>query len=138
MSQWSKLNSAALRNGWRSGLEEKNASFLDAHNVEYDYESEKIPYFIPQTSNKYTPDFPILTLGTGKKIYIETKGRFMTADRKKHLLIKQQKPELDIRFVFSSLNSRLSKTSKTTYKMWCEKHGFLCAAKLIPEEWLYE
>ena len=33
-------------------------------------------------------------------IIIETKGAFNSADRKKHKLIKEQHPELDIRFMF--------------------------------------
>ncbi len=63
---------------------------------------------------------------------VETKGRFLTADRQKHILIKDQHPALDIRFVFSNPNTRISKQSKTTYAMWCETHGFLYAPKTIP------
>ena len=33
------------------------------------------------------------------------------ADRKKHLLIKEQHPELDIRFVFSRAGNKLSSKS---------------------------
>jgi hypothetical protein len=51
-------------------------------------------------------------------------------------LIKQQHPELDIRFVFSNSRSRISKQSKTTYADWCEKNGFMFADKSIPKEWL--
>jgi hypothetical protein len=43
-------------------------------------------------------------------IIIESKGRFVAADR----------------------------NSKTTYGDWCDKHGFLYADKLIPEEWIKE
>jgi len=71
-------------------------------------------------------------------IIVETKGRFVLADRKKHKLIKEQHPELDIRFVFSNSNTKISKKSKTTYGAWCEKLGILYADKTIPEEWLKE
>ena len=84
-------------------------------------------------TRRYTPDF-ILPNG----IIIETKGRFVAADRKKHLLIQQQHSELDIRFVFSNSRAKLSKGAKSTYGEWCEKHGFLYADKQIPEEWLSE
>ena len=60
----------------------------------------------------------------------------MVADRKKHLLIKEQHPELDIRFVFSSSKAKLSKGSKTTYALWCTKNGFKFADRLIPRAWL--
>lgn len=69
-------------------------------------------------------------------LIVETKGRFTAADRKKHLLIKEQHPDLDIRFLFQRSASRLSKKSKTTYADWCRKHGFQFADKVVPEEWL--
>lgn len=69
-------------------------------------------------------------------IVVETKGRFITADRQKHLLVKAQHPDLDIRFVFSNSRTRISKTSKTTYADWCRKYGFMFADKSIPPEWM--
>lgn len=69
---------------------------------------------------------------------METKGRFITEDRKKHLLVKAQHPELDIRFVFSNSRARISKTSATTYGAWCERYGFAYADKKVPEGWLKE
>ena len=82
---------------------------------------------------KYTPDF-IFPNG----IIIETKGRFVAADRRKHLEIQKQHPEKDIRFVFSNAKNKLNKGSKTTYAMWCEQKGFKWAEKSIPEEWIKE
>ena len=138
MARPSPVRAAALRNGWRSGLEERNAALLDQWGVDYDYEGERIEYTKPASLHKYTPDFPLITKGTGKKIYVETKGRFMVADRQKHILIKKQRPDLDIRFVFDNPNARISKNSKTTYAAWCEKHGFQFARKTIPKEWTEE
>lgn len=119
--------------GYRSGLEEKLAEQLRIAGVECKYESLVIHYEKPASKHKYTPDFPL-----PNGIIIESKGRFVTADRQKHLLIKKQHPHLDIRFVFSTSKARISKTSKTTYAAWCEKHGFLYADKLIPPQWLLE
>lgn len=90
-----------------------------------------VKYTKPAKEARYTADF---RLPNG--VIIETKGRFVTADRQKHILIKEQRPDLDIRFVFSNPNNRISKKSETTYAKWCEKHGFLYARKSIPEEWL--
>jgi len=61
---------------------------------------------------------------------------FTPTDRRKHILIQKQHPELDIRFVFTNSNKKLNKKSKTTYAKWCEKHEFLYATKVIPKEWL--
>lgn len=95
------------------------------------YETLTIPYEKPASMHKYKPDFPL-----PNGIIVETKGRFVTADRQKHKLIKQQHPHLDIRFVFSNPNTRISKQSKTTYAMWCEQNGFKYAKGSVPAEWL--
>ena len=69
---------------------------------------------------------------------IESKGLFTVENRKKHIYIKEQHPELDVRFVFSNANSRLRKGSPTSYSMWCDKQGFKWAHKIIPQEWFDE
>jgi hypothetical protein len=110
--------------------------------VNFGFETEKVEYEKPARKSKYTPDFIIKQRPDGsprnRPLIVETKGRFLTADRQKHLLIKRQHPELDIRFVFSNPNARISKTSKTTYAAWCEKHGFQYAKEVIPQAWLEE
>ena len=135
--QTSKVRAAALKNGWRSGLEEKVAAELDRHGIRYEYEKNFISFTVPSRTAKYTPDFYVTTRSS-RLIICESKGRFVTADRQKHLLVKAQHPELDIRFVFSNSRQTISKTSRTTYAMWCEKHGYLYADKLVPKEWLNE
>lgn len=120
--------------GFRSGLEDKVARELDLLGCAYRYEELKISYTIPARLAKYTPDFDLLENG----IIIETKGRFLTADRQKHILIKNEHPGLDIRFVFSNSRTRISKQSKTTYAMWCETHGFQYADKSVPKAWIDE
>lgn len=127
----------AIKYGWRSGLEKSLADYLDERNISYEYEEHKLVYTVPERQAIYTPDFYVRTR-TGKLIIIETKGRFVTADRQKMLLVKEQHPTLDIRFVFSNPKSKISKKSKTTYAAWCEKHSFPYAAKVAPEEWLNE
>lgn len=119
----------AIKHGWRSGLEERVAKELSESGIKYEYESMKIKYDVSETRT-YTPDF-ILPNG----IIVETKGRFVAADRKKHLLIQKQF-DYDIRFVFQNARAKLFKGAKSTYYQWCDKHGFLWAQGSIPEEWL--
>ena len=116
--------------GYRSGLEDRISEQLKSKSVLFKYEEFKIKYEVNEVRT-YTPDFEL-----PNGIIIESKGRFVAADRKKHLLVKKQHPELDIRFVFSNSKNKINKWSKTTYAMWCEKNGFLYADKLIPEEWI--
>jgi hypothetical protein len=120
----------AIKYGYRSGLEKRVSQELEEAGVKYEYETQKIKYRVEE-DRTYTPDF-ILPNG----IIVETKGRFTTADRKKHLLIQKQHPMYDIRFVFQNSRAKLYKGAKTTYAQWCDKHGFMYADKSIPEEWL--
>ncbi len=128
---------AALRHGYRSGLEQGVARQLKALKVPHKFEAEKIPFTQPAKKRTYTPDFKIKT-ASGKIIYVETKGIFDVADRQKHELIREQHPELDIRFVFSRPTQKIRKGSPTSYAMWCDKNGFLWARERIPQEWLNE
>jgi hypothetical protein len=127
--------SVGLRLGFRSGLEERAAAQLEAAGVPFRYEhkDDRIEYVKPMKVSRYHPDF---CLPNG--IIVETKGRFVTADRQKHLLIRDQHPDIDIRFVFSNPKQRISKQSATTYAMWCDKHQFEYAKGSIPEDWLRE
>ena len=134
-SKRSSVREVALKHGFRSGLEDKIAAELTSQGVSYRYEDpvDRIQYAVPERTAKYTPDF-VLPNG----IVVETKGRFVTEDRQKHKLIKEQCPGIDIRFVFSNPNARISKNSNTTYAMWCEKYGFKYAARSIPKDWINE
>lgn len=123
----------ALKHGWRSGLEEDVAKALTSAGIPFTYEEMKIKYIKPASEHQYTPDF---VLDNG--IIVETKGRFLIADRKKHMLIKRQQPHLDIRFVFSNSSQKLNKGSRTTYAQWCVKNGFEYADKMIPDSWIKE
>ena len=118
---------------YRSGLEDKVGEQLKNAGIEAAYEKHKLPYIIPATDPYYTPDwvFP-------NRIIVEAKGLFDAEDRRKHLLIKDQYPHLDIRFVFSSLTTKIYSGSKTTVADWCEKHGYQYARKFIPPSWFDE
>ena len=122
---------------YRSGLEVQIAEQLNSLNVDFEYESKVIKYTKPQKVHRYTPDF-ILEKKKGGIMHIEGKGRFLTADKQKTLLVKAQHPKIDLRFVFSNSKTKISKKSKTTYAMWCEKHDFKYSDKFIPKEWLNE
>ena len=127
-----QVSKQAKKYGYRSGLEYKLSLYLKKKKCEYSYESIKIEWE-DLAYRTYTPDF-ILNNG----IIIETKGRFLAIDRRKHLAIQKQHPNLDIRFVFTNSRARLSKGAKSTYAQWCIKHGFRYYDRIIPEDWLKE
>lgn len=123
----------AAKYGFRSGLEQTIDESLKALGVDGEYEKHTIKYVKPETKHTYKPDFKL-----PNGIFVETKGRLVLADRKKHILIKEQHPELDIRFVFQNAKAKLTKSSKTTYGEWATKNGFVWAEKTIPSEWFLE
>lgn len=123
----------AISKGFRSGLEDVISQQLDTAGVSYSYEEEKLTYEVPAKVCKYTPDFKL-----ENGIYIETKGIWDLKDRQKMKLIKDQHPDKDIRIVFQSSKTKISKNSKTTYGMWADKLGYKWADKRIPQEWLDE
>ncbi len=130
MATTSERRRHAIKNGYRSGLEDDIAKHLKDRGVNFEYEKLKVQWQLLENKT-YTPDFKL-----PNGIIIESKGRFVQADRKKHLIIQDQHPFLDIRFVFSNSRSKLYKGAKSTYGDWCNKHGFLYADKRIPDEWL--
>jgi len=128
----SKFKSKYKKRSYKSGLEVGVKDQLVKENIKVNYETVKIEWQ-DLAYRTYTPDFVL-----PNKIIIETKGLFTAGDRRKHMYIQKQHPELDIRFVFTNYNSKLSKKSKTTYGKWCEKNNFLYANKQIPSNWLLE
>ena len=124
----SAIRKKAVKAGMRSGLELLVATSLDERGVPYEYEKRVIRYTAPE--RRYIPDFEL-----PNGVIIEVKGKFDGKDRAKHLLVRKQHPELDIRFLFPR-DQRLSKRSNTVYSEWCEKHGFLYAIGEVPDEWL--
>lgn len=128
MRKRKKQSPSRRTSNFRSGFEAKTANYLRRNGVEFAYECMKIEYMKMST---YTPDF-ILPNG----IIIETKGLWTSEDRTKHLLIREQHPELDVRLCFQNASNKLRKGSKTTYAMWCEKKGIKYCDKTIPKSWL--
>ena len=115
---------------YKSGLERSFARDLTALGVSFEYEAVDVPYWQERT---YTPDFWL-----PNNILIETKGYWTSADRTKHKLVREQHPELDIRFVFQRASNRLSKKSKTSYADYCDRMGWKWAEMTIPRKWLME
>ena len=114
---------------FRSKLEEKVATLLKELGVYYEYESTQVPYVI---QHNYTPDFLL-----PNHVYLETKGYWDAADRRKVLAVKRDNPFIDLRMVFQSPYNTISKKSKTTYAKWCEKHDIPWTAyHEIPLDWL--
>jgi hypothetical protein len=102
------------------------------------YETETLNYIVPERKAKYTPDF-VFTKRNGEFMFIETKGRWTSADRLKMKHVLTSNPGIDIRMVFQSPLQKISKGSKTTYEAYALKLGIKHVAKKdIPAEWMAE
>lgn len=115
----------------RSNFESQVKKNLEKAKVPFKYETMKVPY---TTEHFYKPDF-ILSNG----IIVEAKGLFLPEDRSKHLVIKKQHPELDIRFLFMKDQYISTKTKANKYSDWCKKNGFqYYIGTVIPKKWIEE
>ena len=116
----------------RSTLEERVQADLDYRGIAYEYEPCKLPYTV---TRNYIPDLKI------GDIYVEVKGYFRSEAQRKMRNMKELHPELDIRFLFQRNNSPVqgAKKRKDGTKMtcaeWAEKHNFIYAEGMIPDEW---
>lgn len=101
----------------RSKLEMRFEQILIDNQAEYDYEVTVIPYTVPESKHKYTVDWTLLN-----GPLIETKGYLSDhAERTKYVLLKQQYPDLDLRFVFDNPN-KLCGGTKYTHAKWADKY----------------
>jgi hypothetical protein len=116
-------------NIYKSGLENRFQEACKLKGWDLPYEANKIKYVIPASNHTYTPDFTVTN-----NVYIETKGLWTSADRKKALLIKEQHPEIIILYVLYK-NQKLSKKSSTTYLDWAAKHSLDTCTFADNEHW---
>ena len=118
----------------RSKLELKFEEIIKSFEVEYDYEVTKIPYTVPESNHNYTVDWTFIN-----GLLVETKGYLGDhKERYKYVLLKQQHPDLDLRFVFDNPN-KLCGGTKMNHAKWAEKYGFkYCSIKDVDQiqQWI--
>ena len=107
----------AFEHGYRSNFEFTFAKELKKYSLHAEYEADKIKYEQPAVIRNYCPDWKIK-----ENVYIETKGVFTAADRKKLLNVRRCNPHITVYMLFMSSRNTLRKTSSTTYGEWCDKN----------------
>ena len=98
----------------RSREEELVEAALAGLSQPFVYESVKLPFSLHRT---YTPDF------SAEGIHVEVKGWWPSEDRAKLKAVRLANPNEIILVVLIKPGLTISKGSKTTYAMWCEKWG---------------
>lgn len=120
----------------RSKLEQRFEQILLDNRIEYEYEVTRIPYIVPESKHNYTVDWTCLN-----GLLIETKGYLSDhQERHKYVLLKEQHPTLDLRFVFDNPN-KLCGGTKYTHAKWADKYGFKwCSIKDVDQikSWVNE
>lgn len=113
----------------RSKFEEDVGKLLKRNKVPFKYEATTVSYTLKAG---YTPDFQI------GDIFIETKGFFKPADRRKMLAVREANPDMDIRMWFM-YDNYLTKAKKSKYSDWAKKNNFKCHVGLsFPKKWFKE
>jgi hypothetical protein len=115
---------------FRSKFEETIYNTVIKEGLAVEFEPFKLDYLL---SGRYLPDF-VLPNG----IIVEAKGYFDARARAKMVAVKKAHPDLDIRFVFMKVDTKVRKGSDATYADWCKRYGFLFAEGTIPIKWFKE
>lgn len=115
--------------GYDSNFEVAIGLDLEDKCAEAKYHPGYIPYVI---HTHYEPDWILLN-----GIIIEAKGELQQEDRRKHRILKDCYPDLDIRFVFDKPHSVIT-GGKISKAQWCERNKILWADRVVPNEWLKE
>lgn len=116
--------------GYKSGFERSFEANLRSRKIKFKYEVTSIPYTLHRN---YNPDFYFAE----KDFFIETKGLLDRDSKAKMIAVKQQHPEIDIRFIFMKADKKIPGT-KQTHAQWAERNGFRWAETVAPEEWFNE
>lgn len=119
------IKSTYNKTRFASKFEAELAKKFDELGIKWEYEPCRIPW--QPAVRYYKPDFKV-TLPNGEEFLIECKGYFDPSMRSKMAQVREQHPDLDIRFVFMCEDKVVSKSTKnpTTYKRWAERHGYPC------------
>ena len=112
-----------MANKYRSNFERSVAAYLKKKKIKYGYETTKFPFVQPIKKRVYIPDFELPMVGT----FVECKGKLTKEDRDKLLWAREQNPNMHLVILFMRANNYIRKGSKTRYKDWAEKEGFLWA-----------
>lgn len=135
---------AKVKTRYRGGeFEENGAKQLAKAGVKVTYEGVRVPYTVPSRDANYVPDFQ----PDGTNIILEFKGHFgglgrdmkrrSAEERQKYILVRDQHPELDIRFVFQRASTPIYPRSPTSHGKWATDHGFRWSDKgIIPPAWI--
>lgn len=127
LDRYNKRRNAARERGHRSQLETDVENSLVAHGFTPEYEVERFSYVLHR---KYAPDFRV------GGVYVEVKGWWPSNERSKFLAVILNNPTIPIFVALQKPHQKISRTSKTSYAQWCDKHGIAWCPIPIPPDFV--
>ena len=108
---------------------------LKKQGVEYELNNKDkaIEYISCKKTKVFVPCF-VMSDG----MIIECVSGLLARDCRKYLLLREQHPDLDIRFVFEIDNMKILGGDGLSLAEWAASNRFHWAKKLIPLEWMVE
>jgi hypothetical protein len=143
MKPWNQRKTQARKAVWNFDSKqekvfaERELAGLEERGIKCEREVTKVTFTPPSKSRTKLWDFT-LTLTSGKVIVIEYKGWWDRDTRLKEIMAIEQNPGIDVRYVFSNAETKIYKSSPTTYGDYCAKRGIRYSTKTIPLNWLLE
>ena len=117
LDRFNKANRNRANKEKRSALEEQVELALTGQGLSPSYESERFAYVLHR---KYRPDFKIES--DHGPIHIEVKGWWPSNERSKLLAVFINNPTIRLFVALQRPQQKISKQSKTSYAMWCDRH----------------
>lgn len=119
-------------NKYKSKFEAKIATTFRKQKIRFKYEPTRFKFIQPAIKRTYTPDFYVSGNGSSDNVdgmsnfgvYVETKGKLTSEERKKLLWWKESNPGVPFIILFMRGRNPIRKGSKTSYLDWARKHGF--------------
>ena len=108
---------------------------LKVHRLEYELNNKdnSIEYINCKKTKVFVPRF-VMSDG----MIVESVSYLLKQDCRKYLLLREQYPNLDIRFIFESADKYVSGGDGLTLAEWAASNKFHWANKLFPLEWMIE
>jgi hypothetical protein len=135
---------------YRTEFEATTADYLLSQNISFEYEPARLHYKDSDGRKRIAqPDFHLKPKSNDPHggMFVEAKSLLKHDHLPRYELLKEQRPDLDIRFVFEEPDRTIShfgvvddegQTRAVSYAEWADMNGFKWAGETVPAAWIKE
>lgn len=135
---------------YRTEFEALTAEYLLSRDISFEYEPARLRYKDKDGRKRITqPDFHLKPKSNDPHggMFVEAKSLLKHDHLSRYEHLKEQRPDLDIRFVFEEPDRTIShysvddgggETRAVSYAEWADMNGFKWAGETIPNAWIKE